>query len=239
MEKVTATYQRLQSIIVHTGCPICALSQQAVTTFLSTLLWESSNDLNVSEMLTESLGFCGRHSREMLSFGGQRLAVAVVERLSLLAAIRRLPEVATCTGTAAPSWFQLWQPRQAVKEQPRARLEFSCDIKPCPACVRAASEAARGIEELVAHLDELSSLLLAAGGLCLPHFVQAMYAADAVQRERLLTIEQRAWTDLAADLEEFIRKHMDHHHAEPVSERARLAVERAIAGLTGENGVAR
>src|SRR5262245_33754158 len=97
MRDTTATYQRLQLQIVQPGCPICGLCQEAVTTYLDTLLWESSTDLNVNAMLNASLGFCGRHSRELLNFGGQRLAAAVVERTSLLAALRVLPELAAST----------------------------------------------------------------------------------------------------------------------------------------------
>jgi hypothetical protein len=234
MAKETATYQQLQSILAHEGCPICRLSLQAVSTYLDTLLWESSTDLNVYELLTASLGFCGRHSRELLTFEGQRLAAAVVERTALLAAIRRLPDFATTTTGSAPPQFRLWPPRQQAKEQPSGHQILSGSVKPCPACGRQADEAARGIEVLLAHLGEFSGPLLAAGGLCLPHFVQATRAAGTQERAALLDIEQRAWTDLAGHLEEFIGKHKDHQHAEPISEQGRLALERTIAALTGE-----
>jgi hypothetical protein len=234
MEDKSATYQRLQSIIVEDGCPICHLSLQAVHTFLDTILWESSTDLNVHEMLTESLGFCGRHSRELLLFGGQRLAVAVVERASLLAAIRRLSELVESAIAPSPSQFRLWQTRHTTKVQPGVHPDLPCGVKPCPACVRQTNEEARGIEVLLAHLEEFSTPLLAAGGLCLPHFFQAARAASEVERETLTTIQKDAWTALSGNLEEFIQKHMHHRHAEPISEEARHAVEHTITGLTGE-----
>src|SRR5690242_18711038 len=190
MKNVTATYQRLQSMIAHPGCPICGLSQEAVATYLDTLLWESSTDLNVHAILTASLGFCGRHSRELLTFGGQRLAAAVVERASLLAAIQRLPDLATVAPGPSPSWFRPWSTRQEASQAPSEHLALPCDIKPCPACVRQANVEARGVEVLLAHLAEFSGPLLAAGGLCLPHFVQATRAANGGARESLLAIEQ-------------------------------------------------
>ncbi len=76
--------------------------------------------------------------------------------------------------------------------------------------------------------------LLTAGGLCLPHFVQAAQVADARARATLLEIEQQVWHDLAEDLEEFIRLHMSHHHGALTREEVRVAVERTIAVLTGE-----
>ncbi len=202
MGKQTATYQRLQSILIHSAflgapnepcrqaCPICTLCQQAVTTYLDTLLWESSNDLNLHDMLIASLGFCGRHSRELLTFGGQRLAVAVVERASLLAAIRRLPDLAAGDGPA-PARFRLWPTRHGARPQAGKQGDLPPDIQPCPACERQANEAARGIDVLLAHLEEFADPLLANGGLCLPHFAQAARARDPVGRASLLAIEQR------------------------------------------------
>ena len=237
MRDTTAAYQRLQAFILREpsgrGCPICGLSQEAVTTYLDTLLWESSTDINANAMFTASLGFCGRHSRGLLDFGGQRLAAAVVERAALLAAIRRLPELAAATPPATAR-FRLWPPRPQVNARPGEHSDLPCDIATCPACVRQANEEARGIEVLLKHLEEFAGPLPVAGGLCMPHFVRVISAASVAQREVLLAIEQRVWTELAANLEEFIDKHKEYHHGEPISEPARLAVERTIASLTGE-----
>ncbi len=231
MRDTTATYQRLQAIIVHPGCPICGLSQGAVKTYLDTLLWESSTDPNAYEMLGASLGFCGRHSRQLLDFGGQRPAAAIVERASLLAAIRRLPDLVAAAPPPAKSWFP-W-PRRAA-DPPGDHAAFAPGIEPCPACVREAHEEARGITVFLAHLDEFAGPLEAAGGLCLPHFVQATRAAKLPVRDALLAMQQRLWGDLAAHLEEFIDKQKAHHFGESISDPARLAVERTITSLTGD-----
>jgi hypothetical protein len=207
--------------------------QRAVYTHLDTLLWESSNDLNARDMLAASLGFCGRHSRQLLDFGGQRLAVAVVQRGVLLAALRRLPDLAD--PQPATSRFRQWQewlwPRQPKPPAPA----MDHNIQPCPACVRQANTEARAVEALLKHLlEELIEPLRQAGGLCLPHFILTAQSANAAQHAVLLQIQQENWAALRMDLEDFIRKHMDHHHDEPISDRARLSVERAIAVLTGE-----
>jgi hypothetical protein len=234
MAKVTATHQKLQSILTKAGCPICRLSQAAVREYLDTLLWESSTDLNVYALLSASLGLCGRHSRELLNFGGQRLAAAVVERTALLAALRRLPELASPSAAQPASRLVRWQARLGSKPQRAGRPSWPDSIQPCLACVRETDEEARGIEILLAHWREFSDPLLAAGGLCLPHFIQATDVAAAAERESLLAIQQQVWNELAAHLEEFIAKHKSYNHAEPISEEGRLAVERTIAALTGE-----
>jgi hypothetical protein len=232
MRDTTATYQRLQLQIVQPGCPICGLCQEAVTTYLDTLLWESSNDLNVHAILTASLGFCGRHSRDLLGFGGQRLAAAVVERASLLAALHALPELVASTPIATSSRFRLLPSRQVSPQPEDPRM--APGIKQCPACVRQSNEETRGTAILLAHMGEFSAPLAAAGGLCLPHLILAVRAAKPEQRNALLAIQQHVWGELAGYLEEFIRIHNQHHHADPISERGRLAVERTIAALTGE-----
>jgi hypothetical protein len=233
MTDTTATYQQLQLQIVKPGCPICALREAAVETYLDTLLWESSTDFNLYDMLDASLGFCGRHSRQLLTFGGQRLAAAVVERASLLAAIRRLPQIATASeglSSGRRSVRQLW----ARSKEPPAQSTLSPHLAPCPACVRQSAEDVRVLEVLLRHLDEFAVPLQKAGGLCLPHFSQITHLANATQRATLLRIQQQVWDDLAQNLEEFIRKQMDHHHQDPISEPGRLALERTIAALTGE-----
>lgn len=232
MATESATHQRLQEIITQQGCPICGLAQEAAYGYLDTLLWESTTDLNMHAILTASLGFCGRHSRQLLTYGGQRLGAAVVERTSLLAAIGRLPDLAVIADPPSP-WYRLRQSRPKPQVQ-AAQVGLIDSVQPCPACVREAAEEARGITVLLAHLDEFSGPLLGAGGLCLPHFVQTTRAASAPKRAALLEIEQRAWVDLAELLEEFIRKHMAHHHDDPISDPARFSVERTIAALTGE-----
>ena len=233
MSDTTATYQQMQLRIVKTGCPICALCEAAVETYLDTLLWESSTDFNRHNMLDASLGFCGRHSRQLLTFGGQRLAAAVIERASLLGATRRLPEIATASEGLSSGWGrirQLW----ASSKVPPAQSTLSPHVAPCPACVRQSAEEVRGLEVLLRHLDEFAAPLQKAGGLCLPHFNQITHLANATQRATLLRIQQQVWDELAQHLEEFIRKQMDHHHQDPISEPGRLALERTIAALTGE-----
>lgn len=235
MKDTTAAYQRLQTLILEKGCPVCHLSQEVATTYLDTILWESSTDLNVHNMLTASIGFCGRHSRALLDFGGQRLAAAVVERASLLAAIHRLPDLTAAAVQAPASQFRLWPARQGdtTEASAGARPAMPGGIQPCPACVREITEENRAIQVLLAHMGEFSAPLLEAGGLCLPHFLQTMRRAHERERAVLSSIQQEAWAGLSSDLEQFIRKQMHHHQSDPISEPARHAVERTIDALTG------
>ena len=233
MPNETVTHQRLRLTLAKPGCPICGLVQDAVTTYLDTLLWESSTDDNVHALLTAALGFCGRHSRALLTFGGQRLAAAVVERAALHAAIARLPALAAPHADPAPHRFRLWAASPDTAQSTADPLA-AVGVAPCPACVREEQEEVRGISTLVADLDEFAGPLARAGGLCLPHFVQTAHGADAAARHVLLAVQQQVWQELAADLEAFIRAHMDHLHDVPVSDAARVALERTIAGLTGE-----
>ena len=235
MKDKTAAYQRLQALILEKGCPICRLSQEITSAYLDTTLWESSTDIYVHSLLTASLGFCGRHSRELLGFGGQRPAAAVVERASLLAAIQRLSDLTAAAVQPPSGQFRFWQTRRSERAEASAgeRPAMPGDVQPCPACVREIAEENRAIEVLLAHMDEFSAPLLEAGGLCLPHYLQTVRRARARDREALLSIQQQAWASLSSDLEQFIRKQMHHHQSEPISEPARHAVERTIDALTG------
>src|SRR5215207_4078520 len=90
----SATYQQLQLALKKVGCPICQLGQQTGHGYLDGILWESVNDPSTREKLIGSLGFCGRHTRETLTFAGERLGVAIIQRAVLKEVARRLPAAA-------------------------------------------------------------------------------------------------------------------------------------------------
>ena len=87
-----ATYQQLQIALQNAGCPICRLGQEAGRSYLDGLLWESVNDPRIQREIAEGGGFCGRHSRELLTFPGSRLGAAILERAVLRQALQALDD---------------------------------------------------------------------------------------------------------------------------------------------------
>jgi hypothetical protein len=234
MAKQSTTYQQLQTIMTGTGCPICRLSQQAVHSYLASLLWESVNDPAIRQQLNQSLGFCGSHSRELLTFNGEWLGVAIIQRSLLQEVLRRISDPASAP--ARPPLLAQWQEKLFSTGSTGSERAVAPATKPCPACVQHAEVEARGLETILKHLhDDLAEPLRRAGGLCLPHLEQALAAnPKAAVRAELLEIQQQLWSELVGHLDEAIRKYDHRFRNEKMTEAERLSVERAIYGLTGE-----
>ena len=232
MTKQSATYQQLQSALAQTGCPICQLGQQTGHSYLDGILWESVNDPSTRAKLTSSLGFCGRHTRETLTFAGEKLGVAIIQRAVLQEVARRLQTLAIPQRT----FFQRIQDQW--RNQPDATSTASPlnATSPCPACVQQAAGEKRALQVLLEHLQQdLDEPLRKAGGLCLPHLQDALQECRQPEvAAALIELQQAAWQDLGAHLSEFIRKNDHRFQGEKITEGERAAVDRAVAALTGE-----
>jgi hypothetical protein len=230
----SATYQQLQLLLAEPGCPICRLSNKLVHKYLDGLLYESVNDPGIRATLVKSLGFCYRHSRELLTFPWERAGVAIVQRAVLQEALRRLPTLAF---SPPPTLLQKIQDRfasssgQAEPEPSPASFQESC-----PACQQQAQVEERALQTLVEKLvNDLAESLRVAGGLCLPHLEQALRSSQqATTRTLLLQLHQTLWEQLVGHLSEFIRKQDHRFRNATITDAERMAVERSIAILTGE-----
>jgi hypothetical protein len=229
----SATYRQLQAALETPGCPVCHLGQKAGRNYLDGLLWESVTDPDVSAGLVNSLGFCGRHSRESLSFSGRRLGVAITQQTMLRAAVRGLEK------HPAPSGPTLWQRVQgglARNRRPAAGEGRFPSLQPCPPCIIQEEAEERALQALLAHfLEDLDEPLQAAGGLCWPHLQEALrLCRQPPVHAALIDLHRRLWQDLIAHLGEFIRKNDHRFHAEEIDDEERAAIERSILLLTGE-----
>ncbi len=72
-------YQELREMLQKPGCPVCHVGRKVARGQIDSLLYDSVTDKDSREKLAESLGFCNLHSRELLSFPGERLGATIIE----------------------------------------------------------------------------------------------------------------------------------------------------------------
>lgn len=227
MSKESAYYQELQQMLAKPGCPICHIGHKSAHGQLDALLWDSVNDPESRQKIGETLGFCGQHSRDLLTFQGERLGATIIEQAVLKETLRRL--------RAAPAPQSGWRRRlggdggkqgDPAAEQPGGR---------CPVCAHQREIEARSLRSLLEHLvGDLEGPLAAAGGLCWRHLYQALRSGGDVQtRSTLIELHGRVWEDLIAQMDEFIRKRDYRFSHETITDAESVAVERAIAVLHG------
>ena len=163
----------------------------------------------------------------MLTFQGERLGVAIIERALLSEAMTRLERDGAALGNVTrkrwPSWGGAGAPGSASSETV------------CPACAQEVEAEQRLLPVLLKHLEgDLEGPLRAAGGLCWLHLRQALAASPASGRTLLLTLHRQAWEELAGHLDEFIRKRDYRYSHEPVTADEAQAIEDAMDALSGK-----
>ncbi len=228
MSKQSVFYQELQAILERPGCPICHVGRKTARGRLDALLYDSVNDPETRERLAGVMGFCSAHSRELLSFQGERLGATIIEQAVLKEAMRRLQAPAPPGSAGMRGWLR---PGSRQGDAPPLGA-----AGPCPVCADQADIEQRSLRSLMEHLvGDLEKPLEQAGGLCWPHLELALAThRDAGARAALVAVHSRVWQQLIDEMGEFIRKRDYRFSHETISEVETRAVERAIAALTGE-----
>ncbi|MEX1020209.1 MAG: DUF6062 family protein [Litorilinea sp.] len=241
----SAAYQELVQALAETGCPLCTIAQRQARTHIGGILWDSVTDPASRARLDASLGLCGRHSREMLTFAGERLAIAIVQQAVVKAAARQLTESPPPPRQALSDRVRSWlggkpgqtdpgTPTLAADSAPDSYAEQPQTPAPCPACEVEARTEARVAEVLIRHLkNDLDKPLAAAGGLCRPHLYYCLERSPRSQHTGLIALHQELWAALGGHLGEFIRKRDHRFHHETITDAERDAVERSVQLITG------
>ncbi|MEA3336979.1 MAG: DUF6062 family protein [Chloroflexota bacterium] len=232
MSRQSFFYQELQQMLERPGCPVCQVGRKASNHYLENLLWGSVNDPEIRQELNEAMGFCSLHSRDLLSFEGERLGTAIIEQALLKEGLRRLQRA------KAPADRGLWQRLQlGGKKNSPGNADSAMPSKgSCPVCDHMRKLEKRSLEELLAHLPgDLDEPLQAAGGLCWDHLAWAMsMPMDAQTATALVELHSEEWKETIGNLGEFIRKRDYRFSHEPISDQEGESIRRAIAILTGE-----
>lgn len=227
MTENTRALHDLREALNLPGCPACRLVERDTGRYLDNLLWENVNDPGLRGEIRRALGFCRDHTQVLVSRPGASLGLALIAR-DVWGEIQRVTEAA----------------RLPV---PRARRAHTADLAAgllarltpqgeCPACTYA-----RAMEDL--YLDVLLERLLgedgllaayqASGGLCLPHFRQALNRVqDGAVYAALVEAQRAIGQRRLAELDEFIRKNDYRFRDEPWG-RERDAWLRALNALVG------
>lgn len=225
MAKDSFYYQELRDMLQKPGCPVCHVGRKVAHSQIDALLYDSVTDKDSREKLAESMGFCSAHSRELLSFPGERLGATIIGWAVLREAQRRLQRSTPASATGI---------RQRLRGQGAGESSLA-PAGPCPVCKNQAELEARSLRELLEHLvGDFDRPLLAAGGLCWPHLELAMRSAnEPAVHGVLVKLHSDVWQVLIDQMGEFIRKRDYRFSHETITDEETTAVEKAIVALTG------
>ncbi len=222
--KLSAHAHNLLAAFAQPGCPVCRLVDDSVHHYLSSLLYEYVNEVPTHEAIRAARGFCpthGWHIRER--FSASALGVAILYSGMLRHLLDDMGPVKPDSGRR-----QLAQAARALE----ARAE-------CPACIHRTRVEEALLRNLLEHLvqEDYARAFGQSAGLCLPHVRQVMLLPGLMAPKAiLLTAQQAIWSQLQADLAEYVRLN-DYRFAEEDMGDAGDSSRRAIENISGGKGV--
>ena len=204
-------------------CPVCHLTQRAVSGHLNKFSYESVNDPGVRTPLRKAFGFCAPHNREWLA-QQDMLGTAIIYRdvflyaQKLLAPFGVSPDEAGHASRQGSDGGLLGALRNILR---RGRLVRGSEVgsglaaaleprEACPACrhsVEVERRLVRSWAQAVEHADFIDAYVAHEAGLCLPHLRAVLQVVSSSQLAlTLVQAQSNKWTRTCAELDEVIRK---------------------------------
>jgi len=232
------TWITLRQGLEEPGCPICNILADGTRRNFSYFLDEGVLDPEMRVRLTESNGWCPRHTLLLLTVEREQhpdhLGSATVYEGLMEAVLLRLDKARR----------DLRKPiAQASSRRKRQEVRRVTDTlssrSPCPACEseeqREEAEAGFLVETLFDRElgPELKQLYEKSEGLCYRHLVGCLKrCAGPEQATELLALERPKWHVLAAEVVDYARKHDYRYNQEPFGDEidAWARAARKLAG---------
>lgn len=223
------------------GCPLCRLGQASANRHLTSLIYDSVNDVSLRETLRNSLGYCKEHAWLLPNAGDSApLGIAVVHRDLVNTIYRRLGAIdyGKSAGGRLRSAITAAVGLEGKLQREGERAPYLPQKAQCPACERrdeAEKLALKSLSEALSRADEgMIAALKDSDGLCLLHLRLALESARNQEGFKLLiSLTQTQLEALLHDLDEFIRKSDHRFRDERVNERERDSWRRALQRFAG------
>lgn len=235
------SYYEMIDACEEPGCPLCRLGQASANRHLTSLIYDSVNDVRLRATLRESLGYCKEHAWLLPNAGDSApLGIAIVHRDLLNTIHKRLGKSAY--GKSRRNSLKSVMTEVMGLDDGAAREVATAKYLPekaqCPACERrdeAEKLALKSLAEALAKLDiDMTSALKQSDGLCLPHLRMALETARNREAfELLVTVTQEQLSTLIRDLDEFIRKTDHRFRHEKINDSERESWRQALQRVVG------
>jgi len=218
------THHEFLEACKETGCPVCRLGAQTVRRQLLGLFHEYVNDKEMRAGLVESIGFCGEHTRLLLSHKiADGLGASIIYEHLVKVVLRELPT----SSTTSP---------KELSRKISSLVSASEELDQCPACQRREEAAVYTLRQIAGALDNdtLRSALEKSDGVCLPHLSQLMlHLSNQADVDFLLTLTKNKLGARQTEMAEVIRKNDHRFKSETITDGEAIAWKKAMTLLSG------
>lgn len=219
------SHHELLEACTQTGCPVCRIGAQTVRRQLKALFYEYVNDREMRANLVKSLGFCGEHTRLLLSHKiADTLGASIIYEHLVKVILREFP--------ASAATMQ-------AKELSRKISSFvsaSDGLGKCQACIRRDEAVNYTLSQISGALDNatLTDALEKSDGFCFPHLSQLfLLTSKSTDINFLLNLTRNKLDARQLEMAEVIRKNDHHHHSEGITQEEAIAWKKAMVMLSG------
>lgn len=229
------SYFDLVEAFSQTGCAVCNLLQRDSRRYLDAMLYERVNDPSTHQGFRGRRGLCNEHSWQLTRLHGYSLGIAILYRASVDEILNTIEQAPSTTAPAGLA-------RLFGNSADSGAVSLADHLQPQKSCLacQALAESEKGyiwtLDKYITD-ERMTAAYRASSGLCLPHFRQALQqASDAAQANLLISIQRAIWSNLKAELEEFIAKNDYRRSGEKMGAEGDSWL-RAIESLAGKEGV--
>jgi len=243
-DKHTVYYELLDACAVS-GCPICALTLTAVTSYLQAITYEHVNDPEFRDAIVAARGYCNDHSWRL-----RELRVALGTALMYRDVIRdAAAELARPSTGGRPDLFGAGQGQGGMRDRlaalagrgtpDRGDGRIVDPHRACPACQERDRYELLYLEALLSHIQDerMSQAFRDAGGLCMVHLDRLIATTrQTAALARLIALQRECLLRLHDELTEFIRKN-DYRFSSEGMGVERDSWVRAVEIVAGKPGI--
>jgi len=218
-------HHELLEACTQTGCPVCRIGAQTVRRQLKALFYEYVNDLEMRANLVKSLGFCGEHTRLLLSHKiADGLGASIIYEHLVKVVLREYPKQSSNT-----------QPKELSRKFNNL-VSASDGLGDCLACNRRDEAVIYTLRQIGISLDNaiLRDALEKSDGFCFPHLSQLFLEIQKpAEVDFLLALTESKLKTRQSEMAEVIRKNDHRFHSEKITEDEALAWKKAMVMLSG------
>lgn len=213
-------------------CPVCLLCKEDLEYFYRWYFNEYYNDTTWIDKILDSMGFCSKHSWDLIRKGKDH-EMSLVYKYLVKSTIVKLERVSEALKKLEPNKSRI---RKVINNKHLKEIRKQLHpIEVCPICKSISERTTTWIENLLMDLkdQEIKELYLDSYGLCMNHFNLALESAPPEAVETLIQKQTEVLRKIDSDLEEYSRK-LDYRYSHEPKGEEQTAWIKAIRFFVGK-----